>query len=63
MSGDLMQGVDEEERAREERVISALRSMNEEGRMAVETVALGLSKNPSYSRHVVSIDWWRAERG
>lgn len=63
MSGDLMQGVDEEERARKERVISILRSMNEDGRMAVETVASTLSSNPSYSRDVVRLDWWKAKRG
>lgn len=63
MNGSMMQNVNEEERAREERIISMLRSMNEDGRMAVETVASTLSSNPSYSRSVVRLDWWKAKRG
>lgn len=59
----MMQDISEEERAREERIISMLRSMNEDGRMAVETVASTLSANPSYRRDVVRLDWWKAKRG
>ena len=59
----MMQDISEAERAREERIISMLRSMNEDGRMAVETVASTLSSNPSYSRSVVRLDWWKFKRG